>query len=70
MMKGKKSQKVTSSAFHFHFEQFYIIRKEILICDTKMIKMNKIENKLLRFGNLFLFSKIVQTGQFWYYFYA
>lgn len=45
MMKGKKSQKVASTAFHFHFEQIYISRKEILICDTKLIKMNKIVNK-------------------------
>lgn len=42
---GKKSQEVASTAFHFHFEQICISRKEILICDTKLMKMNKIDNK-------------------------
>lgn len=40
-----KSQEVASTAFHFHFEQICISRKEILICDTKLMKMNKIDNK-------------------------
>lgn len=56
-MKGKKSQKVAGSAFNFHFEQICIIRKEILICNTKLIKMKKTDNKSI-------ILKKVQTRQF------